>query len=246
MAFHVQNVKKVKNKDKDRLDFNVTIASSIPFLLVLFILVLLPFAFIFMYAFMDSSSASGYLKLTFDNFDMFASPVFLRAIGLSMLFALISTAICLVLGYHLAYYLGRVEAKVRNLLVMLITVPMWINMLLRILAWKQIFNMITAWTGIQIVGTDFAVIFGMVYDLVPFMIIPIYTSILKIDPQLYEASKDLGANGKQTFFKVTIPLSMPGVISGITMVFLPAATTLVIPSILGVLAATNVKTEKSL
>ncbi len=230
MAFHVNSIKKQKDRS---FRFNVSMGGSIPFLAVLLLFVLLPFLFIVIYAFTKQGN-NGYLYLTISNFNEFLSNSrFLSAAGLSLLFAFLSTVICLIVGYPVAYFIGRAKPTTRNLLVTLVTVPMWINMLLRILAWKQIFQMIESWTGLTIIGTDFAIVFGMVYDLLPFMIIPIYTSVMKIDSSLYEASKDLGANSIKTFFKVTIPLSMPGIISGITMVFLPAATSLVIPDKLG-------------
>lgn len=233
MAFHVASVKKTKISEKEKLDFNVTVGGGIPFYLVLILLIVLPFAFIVFYSFLQKDS-SNYLHLTLSNFTaFFSSRYYLMAAGRSLYFAALATVISLLLGYPVAYFIGRSNTKTRNLLVLLITVPMWINMLLRILAWKQIFEMLEKWLGINILGTDFAIIFGMVYDLLPFMIIPIYTSIMKINPQLYEAAKDLGANSAKTFFKVTVPLSSPGIISGITMVFLPAATTLVIPDKLG-------------
>ncbi len=231
MAFHVQNVK--KQKTRSNFTFNASIGGAIPLLLLLALLVLLPFVFIFIYA-ITNKGESNYIYLTFDNFAQFITePNFLRSAGMSIYFAFIATLICLVIGYPVAYFIGRSKASLRNILVMLITIPMWINMLLRILAWKQIFELFEKWMNVEIIGTDFAILFGMAYDLLPFMIIPIYTSVMKIDPSLYEASKDLGANPIKTFFKVTIPLSMPGIISGITMVFLPAATTLVVTEKLG-------------
>ncbi len=231
MAFHVQSVKKVKTKGK--FGFNIEMAGAIPFFLVLLLLVLLPFVFIVIYAFTQSTS-EGYLYLTLNNFAVYLSEAsYMRATLRSLWFALIATVICLVIGYPVGYFIGRIRAKTRNLLSMLMTATMWVNMLLRILAWRQIFTMMESWFHITILGTDFAIIFGMVYDLLPFMIIPIYTSVMKLDPAYIEAAKDLGASSVRTFFNVIVPLTMPGIISGITMVFLPAATTLVIPDKLG-------------
>jgi spermidine/putrescine transport system permease protein len=229
MAFHANTITRGQKKS---WPLNAISAMSVPYLLLLLLLVLLPFFFIVLYAFLQKDQSKLYLTLS--NFASFLSePTFLSAFGLSFLFALITTGVCLIVGYPVAYFIGRSKGKIRNIMVMLITIPMWINMLLRILAWMQIFDIITALTGIKIIGTDFAVIFGMVYDFLPFMIVPIYTSIMKIDPALYEASKDLGANSVKTFFHVTLPLSTPGIISGITMVFLPSATSLVVPTKLG-------------
>lgn len=205
---------------------------SIPYLLVLFLFVLLPFFFIVLYAFLNKSDSKLFLTLT--NFTLFVTNEnFLAAAGLSIWFAFLTTVFCLIISYPIAYYIARSKAKIRSTIILLITIPMWINMLLRTLAWKQIFELFEDLSGLEILGTDFAVVFGMVYVFLPFMIIPIYTSILKINPSLYEASKDLGANSFKTFIHVTLPLSMPGIISGITMVFLPAATSLVIPKYLG-------------
>lgn len=232
MAFHVQNIPKKKG-GKGKFVFTSEMAWAIPFFLVLLLLVLFPFVFIFIDAFTNVTQ-DGYIYLTLNNFaEYFSSNEFLLATGRSLYFALIATIICLVIGYPVAYFIGRTKAKVRNILVLLLMIPMWINMLLRILAWKQIFTMVETWTGLELLGTDFAIIFGMVYDYLPFMIIPIYTSIMKIDTSYFEASRDLGANGLKTFNRITVPLSMPGIISGITMVFLPAATTLIIPDKLG-------------
>lgn len=230
MAFHVNTLKQTKSKKKFKFDLYT--GMSLPYLLVLFIFVLLPFFFIVLYAFLNKSNSK--LFLTLNNFAQFVTNEnFLIAAGLSLWFAFLTTILCLLIAYPIAYYIARSKAKIRSIVILLITIPMWINMLLRTLAWKQIFELFESLFHIEILGTDFAVVFGMVYVFLPFMIIPIYTSILKIDTSLYEASKDLGANSFKTFFHVTLPLSMPGVISGITMVFLPAATSLVIPKYLG-------------
>ena len=125
--------------------------------------------------------------------------------------------------------ISRRSTKIQALLILAVTAPMWINMLIRVLAWKQIFDMINP----NLLGTDLAIVIGMVYVYLPFMVLPIYTVLAKIDPKLYEASQDLGANHVKTFLKVTLPLSVGGILSGVTMVLLPAATTIVIPKILG-------------
>ena len=230
MAFHPNTIRRQKVKVWFKWDLYT--GMSIPYLLVLFLFVLLPFIFIVLYAFLSRDGSKLYLTL--DNFVEFVTnEKFLSAAGLSLWFAFITTVICLVISYPIAYFIGRSRLRLRSLIIMLITIPMWINMLLRTLAWKQIFQLFESLLGMSILGTDFAVTFGMVYVFLPFMIIPIYTSIIKISPSLYEASKDLGANSIRTFIHVTLPLSMPGIISGITMVFLPAATSLVIPKYLG-------------
>jgi spermidine/putrescine transport system permease protein len=230
MAFHVNTLR--GSKEKTRIKFDLYTGMSIPYLFILFTFVLLPFFFIVLYAFLNKSDSKLFLTLT--NFSEFVSNEnFLIAAGLSLWFAFLTTVFSLVIAYPVAYFIARSKAKIRSTVILLITIPMWINMLLRTLAWKQIFELFEDLLNIDILGTDFAVVFGMVYVFLPFMIIPIYTSILKIDNSLYEASKDLGANSVKTFVHVTLPLSMPGIISGITMVFLPAATSLVIPKYLG-------------
>lgn len=235
MAFHA-NARPfgANRREKRDFGFNAVSALSIPFMILLLVFVLLPFFFIILYSFLQKVPNSDKLYLTFANFSSFiTNATYTKATWLSLWFALLTTLICLGLGYPVGYFMARTNPRKRRIMVMAITIPMWINMLLRILAWKQIFQLITSWTGIELDGTRFAVVFGMVYDFLPFMIIPIYTSVLKIDPALYEASKDLGANSFKTFFRVTLPLSMPGIISGITMVFLPAATSLIVPMKLG-------------
>jgi len=230
MAFHVNTLR--GSKEKTRIKFDLYTGMSIPYLLILFIFVLLPFFFIVLYAFLNRSDSK--LFLTMNNFSEFVTNQnFLIAAMLSLWFAFLTTVFSLLIAYPVAYFIARSKAKIRSTIILLITIPMWINMLLRTLAWKQIFELLEDFLSIKILGTDFAVVFGMVYVFLPFMIIPIYTSILKIDNSLYEASKDLGANSVKTFVHVTLPLSMPGIISGITMVFLPAATSLVIPKYLG-------------
>jgi spermidine/putrescine transport system permease protein len=225
MAFHVNSIKRTRVKNPF---FNAMSSLSIPYLILLLVFVLLPFFFIVLYSFVQPSGNK--LVMTLQNFHDFLSQAnFLQATGLSIWFAFLTTVICLLVSYPMAYYMGRSKPKTGRTLMAVITVTMWINMLLRILALKFIFNVVDR----NLIGTDFAVVFGMVYDYLPFMIIPLYTSIMKIDPALYDASKDLGANSIKTFFKVTLPLSMPGIISGITMVFLPSASSFVVPDLLG-------------
>jgi spermidine/putrescine transport system permease protein len=159
----------------------------------------------------------------------------------SLKLALISTTICFAIGYPFAYLIAGAKPKKQALLILLVTAPMWVNMLLRVYAWRQIFDyegainkLILALGGTQIdfLASNVAAIIGMVYVYIPFMIIPIYTVLMKIDRSLLEAGQDLGANSKQIFRKIIFPLSIPGILSGITMVLLPTATTLVIPEYL--------------
>lgn len=200
-----------------------------PYFLILFSLIVVPIILIVFYAITDDVKGL-YFEFTFKYFGMFfREATFIRVMRDSIFLALITTLISLLIGYPLAFIISRQEPKKQSLLILLVTAPMWVNMLIRVLAWKQIFEMISP----VLIGSNFAVVVGMVYVFLPFMVLPIYTVLSKIDPLLYEASADLGSNSVLTFIKVTLPLSLGGVLSGITMVLLPAATTIVIPKILG-------------
>jgi len=160
----------------------------------------------------------------------------------SLWIALISTAICLVLAYPLAYLLTRMKESTQNTLIMLLMIPMWMNFLLRTLAWQTllekngVINSILAFFHLpqqSIINTPGAIVLGMVYNFLPFMVLPIYNVLAKIDKDVIYAARDLGANEFQTFTQIIFPLSIPGIISGITMVFVPALTTFVISDLLG-------------
>ena len=160
----------------------------------------------------------------------------------SVKLAVIATAICFVVGYPLAYILARSNFQYKNILVMLLVVPMWMNFLLRTYAWltilerNGILNALLTWLGlprVNILYTESAVVLGMVYNFLPFMVLPIFSVLSKIDHSIIEAAEDLGANSLTVFRRIIFPLSLPGVISGITMVFMPAVTTFVISRLLG-------------
>jgi spermidine/putrescine transport system permease protein len=160
----------------------------------------------------------------------------------SLWMALLCTVICLVMGYPAAYFMADREMKIGSTLVVLFIIPMWMNFLLRTVAWMTLLedqglinSLLKAlgFQGVQLMYNDGAVLLGMVYNFLPFMVFPIYTSLTKMDGKLLEAAQDLGANKLHTFWRVTAPLSVPGVISGITMVFMPSVTTFFIPRILG-------------
>lgn len=205
--------------------------------------IVFPMLVILLYAITTTNSGQAVsLQFTLDNFIKFFDPVFLNVLWKSVRIASITTFFCLIFGYPLAYIISKKDPKVQTLLILLITIPMWINMLIRTYAWvgllsdKGIINMLLGYVGIgpiKMLETEFAVILGMVYNFIPFMIIQIYTSLAKMDHSLVEASYDLGANRYQTFRKVIFPLSLSGVISGITLVFLPSLSTFVIPKLLG-------------
>ena len=146
-----------------------------------------------------------------------------RSVGL----AFVTTIFTIVLGYPLAYYVARAPAKRRNMLLFLILVPLWTNFVIRVYAWIRILR------AFEMLYTPQAVLVGMVYEFIPFMILPMYTSLEKIDPSLYEAAADLGASSLRTFLKVTLPLSLPGVVAGTLLVFVPVMGTFVVSDILG-------------
>lgn len=184
-------------------------------------------------------------QITLRNFFRFFdrdNPQYLKTLFRSLYLALISTVICLILGYPMAFILSRLPSRIRGMLTFLFILPMWMNFLLRTYAWMTILentgliNSLLAKLGLPTVSLMYsqgAVILGMVYNFLPFMILPIYNQLIRIDNNLINASNDLGANKVQTFLRVVFPLSFPGVMSGITMTFMPAVTTFVISKLLG-------------
>jgi len=213
-----------------------------PYLIWMSILIVVPMLLIVFYAFTTSGNEIISFRFTLDNFFRFTEPIFLRVLLRSLSIAVITTMISIVIGYPVAYFISQANSKNQTLLILLITIPMWINMLVRTYAWIGILsengiinNVLTSlgFPTLNLMYTDFAVILGMVYNFLPFMILSIYTVLAKLDKALINASYDLGANKIQTFIKVVLPLSVPGIISGITLVFLPAVSTFVIPRFLG-------------
>ncbi|MDY2938974.1 MAG: ABC transporter permease [Fusicatenibacter sp.] len=180
--------------------------------------------------------------LTLSNFSYVLTKENMKALGLSLWLSLLSTVICLLLAYPLAMILANRNVNQTSFIVLIFILPMWMNFLLRTLAWQTllekngVINSILSFfhlPGISIINTPAAIILGMVYNFLPFMILPIYNVLIKIDKDVINAARDLGANGVQTFCKVTLPLTTPGIVSGITMVFIPALTTFVISDLLG-------------
>ncbi len=213
-----------------------------PYLVWSFIIIVVPIFMIFLYAVTNSGNSLLNIQFTADNFIRFSDPVYLNVFLKSVKLGIITVAICLVLGYALAYIISRFSEKVQNILILFVTIPMWINMLLRTYAWMSILsdngllNALLARVGLgplKLMYTDTAVIIGLVCNFLPFMIIPIHTSLSKMERSYIEASYDLGANPVQTFFKVIFKLSLPGVLNGIIMVFLLSVSTFVIPKLLG-------------
>ena len=205
---------------------------------VLFIIA--PIIFVAYYAF--TATVDGSVIFSFENIKTFFTPTYLKIFLRSILLALISTVICLILGYPIAYFISRTKPKTHRLLILLIMLPMWMNFLIRTYAIMVliqdtgIINTALGKIGIppmRILGTEGAVILGMVYDYLPYMILPIYSVMAKLDYRLVEAAGDLGCNGFKVMTKVIFPLSRSGVISGITMVFVPSISTFYISQKLG-------------
>ena len=216
---------------------------AIPYAVWVALMILLPMLLILLYAFTTQGNDIVNFSFTLDHFiRFFTDQDFLLILWRSLVIAFKTTIICVLLGYPIAYFIARSSDKVRNILVLVITLPMWINMLVRTYAWIGILSdggilqNILSFLGFgepELLYTEGAVLLGMVYNFLPFMILQVNTSLCKMDTSLLEASADLGANRFQTFWRVTFPLSLSGVISGITLVFLPAVSSFFIPKLLG-------------
>jgi spermidine/putrescine transport system permease protein len=211
-----------------------------PYVAWMLLLILLPMLVIVFYAFTLTDGDSFRFTLThmIKIFDMLNIKILLRSVWLSLL----ATAVCLVAAYPVAYILSRLSAGKTPFLYVLFVVPMWMNFLLRTYAWMILLDMnglinrflvMLGFGRIQLMYNVSAVVFGMIYNFLPFMILPIYTMLLKIPKELVEAAQDLGADEGRVFWRVVFPLSLPGVISGITMVFIPGITTFAISRLLG-------------
>ena len=215
---------------------NKSVFLSVPYIIWMVVFTLIPLGVVGYYALTDPDTG----VFTWNNIT--ALSMYLPVLGQSVGYSLISAAICLLLGYPVAYYIAHRGPVAQKILYMLVMLPMCMSFLLRTLAWvgllqdTGIINSILEALGlgrIQLIRTPGAVILGMVYNYLPYMILPLYATIVKIDHRLIEAAEDLGCNGFQTFSKVTLPLSMPGILSGITMVFVPAVSTFYISQKLG-------------
>lgn len=208
-----------------------------PYVLWSAIFIVVPLLMVAYYSFTDANG-----NFTFTNIATIFSYNYLRIFGESILYALIATIITLVISYPLAYFMTKTSLSSQATLMLLVMLPMWMNLLIRtysisnILERNGIINTLLETIGlekVQLINTPGAVILGMVYNFIPYMILPIYSILSKIDGRLLEASSDLGANGFVTLRRVIFPLSMPGVISGITMVFVPSVSTFYISQKLG-------------
>jgi len=199
--------------------------------------IVIPLCVIFYYGLTDRTGA-----FTLENLKSIGTDEHLKALFLALLLSFISTVLCLLLGYPLAAVLTKLNSNSHSMIVFIFILPMWMNFLLRTLAWQTLLektgvinSVLSALhlPSLNIINTSYAIILGMVYNFLPFMVLPLYNSLTKIDPNVINAARDLGANNVQTFFKIILPLSVPGIISGITMVFVPALTTFVISNLLG-------------
>ena len=206
-------------------------------------MLLVPMVLIAFYSVTTSGNTIVNFTFTFDHFvKFFTDPDFLLILWRSISIAIKTTIICILIGYPTAYFIARCDDKVRNTLILLITLPTWINMLVRTYAWIGILSdgglvstllSFIGFKNVELLYTETAVLIGMVYNFVPFMILQINTALCKMDKSLLEASADLGADPVTTFRKVTFPLSLHGVISGVSLVFLPAVSSFFIPKLLG-------------
>ena len=210
---------------------------SAPYTLWSVVFIIIPLCMIFYYGLTDKTGA-----FTLENITAIATAEHAKALRLSILLSLISTLLCFLLAYPLAMILANMKVSQHSFIILIFILPMWMNFLLRTLAWQTllektgVINSVLAFLGLpalHIINTSHAIVLGMVYNFLPFMVLPLYNALSKIDENVIHAAKDLGANSIQTFFRIILPLSVPGIISGITMVFVPALTTFVISTLLG-------------
>lgn len=206
-----------------------------PYLVWMVVFIVVPLLMVAYFAFTDKDG-----NFTLDNVASAGqyTNIFVRSIWL----AIIATIICLVIAYPLAFLLSRMKKHHQGTMLMIVMLPMWMNFLLRTRAWVTllgntgVINSILGWFGlepIKMLNTEGAVVLGMVYNYLPYMILPLYSVMVKIDKSVLEAASDLGCNPMKTLFKVVVPLSVPGIMSGITMVFVPAISTFIISRMLG-------------
>ena len=223
-------MKLFKNKQSARLMASPYIAWAIIFIVV-------PLCMVIYYGL---TNADG--NFSFENIATIVKPGYIKALKRSVILALVSTLVCFLLSYPLGMILASMKLKKNAYIVTLFILPMWMNFLLRTLTWmtllegKGVINTILEFLHLptmNIINTSGAIVLGMVYNFLPFMILPIYNSLNRIDENVINAARDLGADSLQTFLRITLPLSMPGILSGITMVFIPALTTFAMSTMLG-------------
>ena len=213
---------------------------TMPYVIWVALFVIIPMLLVVYYSL--SIEVDGSLVFSWDNYTRAFDPIYMTILQRSLVLALSCTAICIILGYPIAYILASAEYVSKSFLLFMFLVPMWMNFLLRTYSWISILerngfiNSLFRLIGLPAMNmlfTNAAVLLGMVYNFLPFMILPIYSVLRKRDQSLIDAAQDLGANSRVVFLKVTLPLSVPGVISGITMVFMPATSTFIISDLLG-------------
>lgn len=210
---------------------------SSPYIIWIIGFIIIPLFFIVYYGLTDSNG-----QFTTEYIENIFNPIYFNALILSLILAFISTAICLILAFPLALILRNMSIGKNGFIIFIFILPMWMNFLLRTYAWQTILevngvldNLLASFNlpAFNIINTPYAIVLGMVYDFLPFMVLPIYNVLIKIDDNVILAARDLGANYFQTLRRVIIPLSIPGIVSGIIMVFVPSLTTFVISDILG-------------
>lgn len=212
---------------------------AVPYLLWMGLFILIPTIILIILGFTNLELYNiGVFDITLVNFSIFVQDQVVNALWNSLSYSFVTTLICFVIGYPVAYYLSTLSEKKRKILLAMMIVPLWSNMLLRIIAWEKIFtptSIIADIFGISLdlLGTPTGVLIGMIAMYLPFMIFPIFSVLEKMDYKLIEAAKDLGASDLQTFVKVTFPLSSGGVVSGVIMTMLPAMTSFVLPARIG-------------
>jgi spermidine/putrescine transport system permease protein len=208
---------------------------SVPYLVWMIIFIIVPLLMVVYFAFTGDSG--GFTLKNISDVGQYAN-IFIRSIWLSV----IATVVCLIIAYPVAFILSRMEKHKQGTMLMIVMLPMWMNFLLRTYAWMTllgnngIINYLLGLVGLgpfKLINTSGAVVLGMVYNYLPFMILPLYSVMVKIDKSVIEAATDLGCNSTAVLFKVIVPLSLPGITSGITMVFVPAISTFIISRMLG-------------
>ena len=209
-----------------------------PYLLWLGLLIVVPSIFIVLATISTFHIFNEYsFAFTTESLRFLRDPIFINAFRNSLKYAGMTTLICFFIGYPVAYFFARSESKNKTLYIALLIVPIWSNMIVRIIAWENIFKPVSIINlfglSYDMIGSDLAIVIAMVSMYLPFMIFPIYAVLDKMDTALIEASRDLGASASQSFFRVTLPLSLGGIVSGVIMTLLPAMTAFALPERIG-------------
>ena len=216
-----------------------------PVVFWLFCFFLLPLVSVFIYSFIERGTYGGVRWIfTLENYQRLFDGLYLGILWRSVSTALVCTAVCLLLGYPFAYYLARYRSKHRNILLLLVVVPFWTNFLIRTYAWILILRtegllnslfgaVFPNWSPVELLNTPLAVQIGLVYGYLPFMILPLYAALEQLDMSLLEAAQDLGASPRRAFWHVTVPLSLPGILAGSMLVFIPTVGAFLTPDLLG-------------